>query len=278
MTVIQAIVLGIVQGITEFLPISSSGHLILVPYFLGWEIQDLSFDIGLHAGTALAVLVYFRTEWANMIKYFFKDLPQIIKLPKTRDINVLRRESKMLLFILIATIPVALVGFFLEDYIETFFRSPLLVAFMFIVISFVMWAADSHASKNPSTNDGSKLKDILKVSLSQIIALIPGTSRSGITMSTGLFLGMTREGAAKISFLLATPIVVGAALFAVPDAIGSNTVDPILMLIGFLTSFIVGFACIKWFLSFLKTRTLMPFIIYRFILAAIIIISVLVAK
>ncbi len=275
MNYFEAIVLGIVQGITEFLPVSSSGHLILVPYLLGWEIQDLSFDVGLHVGTALAVLLYFRSDWVLMISSFLKDLSGSLKNPGIFHVNTLRRESRLFLYIIIATIPVGLIGLMLEKPIEEFFRSPLLVSFMLILVSVVMYFAHLYNKRNLGQKDADSFIDVLLISLSQALALIPGTSRSGITISTGLFRGFSRENAAKISFLLATPIIIAAAIFQLPEAFSAGDIDAGLMLTGLLTSFVVGYICIKWFLAFLKKYSLVPFIIYRLLLAMVIILAVL---
>ena len=275
MNYFEAIVLGIVQGITEFLPVSSSGHLILVPYLLGWEIQDLSFDVGLHVGTALAVLIYFRSDWVLMIRSFFKDLSVSHKYPGNFGLCVLRRESRLFLYIIVATIPVGIIGLLLEKPIEEFFRSPLLVSLMLILVSAVMYFAHLYNKRNQGQKDAESFIDVLLVSLSQALALIPGTSRSGITISSGLFRGFSRENAARISFLLATPIIIAAAIFQLPDAFSSGDIDAGLMLTGLLTSFVVGYVCIKWFLAFLKKYSLVPFIIYRLLLALLIILTVL---
>ncbi len=275
MNYFEAIVLGIVQGITEFLPVSSSGHLILVPYLLGWEIQDLSFDVGLHVGTALAVLIYFRSDWVLMIRSFFKDLSVSHKYPGNFGLGVLRRESRLFLYIIVATIPVGIIGLLLEKPIEEFFRSPLLVSLMLILVSAVMYFAHLYNKRNQGQKDAESFIDVLLVSLSQALALIPGTSRSGITISSGLFRGFSRENAARISFLLATPIIIAAAIFQLPDAFSSGDIDAGLMLTGLLTSFVVGYVCIKWFLAFLKKYSLVPFIIYRLLLALLIILTVL---
>lgn len=275
MNYFEAVVLGIVQGITEFLPVSSSGHLILVPYLLGWEIQDLSFDVGLHVGTALAVLLYFRSDWVLMISSFLKDLSALLKNPGIFHVSTLRRESRLFLYIIIATIPVGLIGLMLEKPIEEFFRSPLLVSLMLILVSAVMYFAHLYNKRNLGQKDSDSFIDVLLISLSQALALIPGTSRSGITISTGLFRGFSRENVAKISFLLATPIIIAAAIFQLPEAFSSGDIDAGLMLTGLLTSFVVGYICIKWFLAFLKKYSLVPFIIYRLLLALVIILAVL---
>lgn len=271
MTELQPVVLGIVQGLTEFLPISSSGHLVLVPELLGWDLQSVAFDVGLHLGTAIAVIIYFSSDWWNMTKSLFIDYLRIIKSKKLFDQNVLRRESKLLLYILIGTIPVGIAGLALEKSAENYFRSPLFIAIMMIGVAFIMLISDLRALTK--TDDPSKefFKNILLISLSQILALIPGTSRSGITMSTALFLGFARHQAARISFLLATPIIVAAAIFKLPDVLALSQQEIMDVVIGMATSFIVGILVIKWLLNFLKRHSLKWFIVYRVILGLFII-------
>lgn len=243
MTLLQPIILGIIQGITEFLPISSSGHLIIVPYFFNWDLQDLSFDVALHFGTALAVLTYFSRDWKKIFSSQFTG------------------KSNMLIVIIAATIPVGLAGILLEDIVQEIFRSPVWVAFMLILVSGVMWLAEK--TYRPKKEKG--FKDIFIISLSQIIALIPGTSRSGITISTGMFLGKSREESARISFLLATPIIIGAALVKAPDLI-NGAVNIVSLIIGVATSFVVGLLSIKFLLAYVKKNSLMLFVIYRVLL------------
>ncbi len=286
MTIDQAVVLGIVQGITEFLPISSSGHLILIPEIFNWELQSLTFDLGLHAGTAFAVLLFFYKDWQSMAISFLKDLPKTLDfvVGKISNLNTLRPQSKLLTYIFIATIPVGIIGILLEETAENFFRSPLLVAVMMIVVSGYMAYAEFFSKKKipqvtpnqlPSQSTVSEntlganfsFRNILIISLSQIIALIPGSSRSGMTISTGLLFGYKHEEAARISFLLATPIILGAAVIKIPDMLSLNSNDLNVFLIGMLTSFLVGLGAIKFLLNFLKNHGLMPFIIYRLVLA-----------
>ena len=215
MTILQSIVLGITQGITEFLPISSSGHLILIPAIFGWELQDLSFDVALHLGTAIAVLIYFWRDWFDMLNALKLDVIDFVG-GKIHSINKLRRETILLLTLVIVSIPVGIIGFILESYIEETFRSPILVSFMLVIISFYMLFADKFIA-NRKPNSSIKFIDYLIISLSQVVALFPGSSRSGMSISTGLFRRLDREKAARISFLLATPIILGASLVKVPQ-------------------------------------------------------------
>jgi len=272
MTLVQSIVLGIIQGISEFLPISSSGHLILAPYLFGWDLQDLSFDVALHLGTAFAVLFFFKDIWYKLIHSMILDGLSVIKT-KSLDVRKLRRETIYLSTILIVTIPVAIVGMLLESTIEETFRSPIYVAIMLILISFVMYIADLRSKSN--SKDNPTFVDSLIISISQIVALFPGSSRSGVSISSGLFRGLTREKAAEYSFLLATPIIVGAGLLKLPDLISSSTASQLgYVFVGFLTSFITGLLSIKFLLKFLKTKGLNVFIVYRITLGIIILVMV----
>ena len=270
MTVLQSIVLGITQGITEFLPISSSGHLILIPAIFGWELQDLSFDVALHLGTAIAVLLFFWRDWFDMIKAFKLDVIDFIA-GKTRDINKLRRGSVGLFTIVIVSIPVGIAGVMLENQVEQLFRSPILVALMLIIVSIFMYVADNYSESNKSDKEIGFM-DSLVISLSQIVALFPGSSRSGMSISTGLFRGLTREKAAKFSFLLATPIILGASIVKLPDLFSASSEQIQVILIGLATSFITGIISIKWLLSFLRNRSLKVFVVYRILLGVVILI------
>ena len=260
MTVLQSIVLGITQGITEFLPISSSGHLILIPAIFGWELQDLSFDVALHLGTAIAVLLFFWRDWFDMISAVKND-----------GINKLRRGSLVFFTIIVVSIPVGIAGVMLENQVEQLFRSPILVALMLIIVSIFMYVADNYSESNKSDKEIGFM-DSLVISLSQIVALFPGSSRSGMSISTGLFRGLTREKAAKFSFLLATPIILGASIVKLPDLFSASSEQIQVILIGLATSFITGIISIKWLLSFLRNRSLKVFVVYRILLGVVILI------
>jgi len=267
MEIYQAIVLGIVQGLTEFLPISSSGHLILLPYFLNWETQNLAFDIGLHFGTALAVILFFINDWKRLI---FSLLEDVTFLLKTKKASVLRHDSMVLIYIMISILPVGIIGILFQDIIEEKLRSPLLVAAMMIIVAFVMFFAEK-INKSKTTKQLT-FKNIFLISLSQIIALIPGVSRSGITISTGLFLNLSKYDAAKISFLLATPVILGAALIKTEEIISLPAQELYTFIVGMISSVIVGLICIQWLLTYLKNNSLLPFIIYRIFLGALILV------
>ena len=271
MPLLQVILLAIVQGITEFLPVSSTAHLILVPWLFGWEDQGLTFDIALHAGTLLAVLIYFARTWWELLRDGLRGTLETVGL-RQKDESV-RPNFRLLLILIAATIPAGVAGLFLESYAESIFRSPLLIAGQLVLISFVMWAADRRPVQQKETRDVS-LKDGLVVGLAQAVAIIPGTSRAGITISAGLFRGLTREAAARFSFLLATPIIGGAMLKKTYDVWqqglppGANPVDYAL---GFVIAGLVGYGAITFLLKYLQRKTLKIFVAYRMVLGGIIV-------
>ena len=260
MSTLQAAILGLVQGLGEFLPISSSAHLVLIPWLFKWNDPGLTFDIALHIGTLIAVAIYFWKDWLRLITKGLTD--------------VRSREGQLFWYIVAATIPGALVGFLLEKKAETIFREPVLIATMLILLGIVLYWADRKSVKNIEMNSIT-FKISLLIGLSQAFAIIPGVSRSGITMTMGLFMGLTREGAARFSFLLAAPIIFGAALVKVPFLISNPSVININFIIGILVSFIVGILSIGFLLRYIQTRNFLPFAWYRFIMGSLVIVIVL---
>ena len=261
MSLIQAIVLAIVQGVTEFLPISSTAHLVLVPWLLGWTDQGLTFDIALHAGTLVAVLAYFAREWIGMVASLFGGA----SVAPGVDRNLLG-------IILAATVPGGLAGYFLESYAESVFRSPVLIAAMLMSVAGLMWIADRRRTLLRSA-DTITLADGLIIGLAQALAVVPGTSRAGITITAGLFRNLTREAAARFSFMLATPIIGGAALKKGLDVWQQGLppgFTPADFLVGFVVSAATGYVAIWFLLRYLQVRTLKIFIAYRLVLGAII--------
>jgi undecaprenyl-diphosphatase len=256
MDMLQAVVLGLVQGLGEFLPISSSAHLVLVPWLFNWTYSGLTFDIALHVGTLIAVVIYFWKDWLRLLHHGFTE-------PK-------EREGKLFWYLVLATIPGALIGFVLEDIAETVFRDPVLIACMLILLGVILYGVDRRGKKQIAVEHIS-LKTSLLIGLSQALAIIPGVSRSGVTMTAALALGMTREGAARFSFLLSAPIILGAALVKVPELIA----NPSLIDAGFLTGMAVacvsGLAAIGFLLRYVQTGTFLPFVVYRFIAGAVVI-------
>ncbi len=256
----QAIILGILQGLTEFLPISSSGHLIIIRELFQWVDHGLSFDAFLHLGTLLAVVVYFRKELKDI---FLGICTKNIKTIKYRRLGY---------FLLIASVPAALAGVLFEPFIETSFRSVNIVAVSLIVWAVVMLIAEEYSRKVSKEKGG--LEDItilqsIAVGFWQILALIPGTSRSGITMTGSLFTGMNREVAVRFSFLLSIPIIAGAGLFSLIDLIQSTNVlfDWQFAVVGLVSSAISGYIAIALMLKLVRMWGFKPFAVYRIILA-----------
>jgi undecaprenyl-diphosphatase len=258
----QAIMLAIIQGLTEFLPISSSAHLILIPDLLHWQDPGLAFDVALHLGTLIAVLLYFFRDWIQLTLCGLG-----FHYPKRSSEQMRLQYQRMFWYLVAATIPGALVGFFFEHWIDVHLRNPIPIACAMILIAFLMWYAESVARLDRHIEQTS-LGDSLVIGTSQALALFPGVSRSGITISTGLFRGMTREAAARFSFLLSTPLIAGAAAKEVPKLLklhhtGEVGIPQSTILISILVSAIVGYVVIAFFLKYLQTRTLKVFIYYR---------------
>lgn len=257
MTIIQAAILGIIQGVGEFLPISSSGHLVLLPWIFAWEDPGLSFDVALHFGTLLAVGLYFWKEWLSIIG---------------AGLGISRngQHPRKLLWILVAaTIPGALAGWLLEDQAETIFRQPLLIAATLSIVGYVLYIADK---RSVGTKDIKKagLGQGLMVGFAQALAIVPGVSRSGATITTGLLTGFDRVSAAKFSFLLSAPVIFGAAIIKVDEvfANGLGTYE----IVGIATAAISGYLSIAWLIKFISRVSYKVFFWYRLILAAIILI------
>lgn len=264
MTMFEIIILAIIQGITEFLPISSSAHLILPAEVLGWRNQGLAFDVAVHVGSLLAVIIYFRQDILRLALAWFSNG---FGKQQTSD-------SKLAWWVAIATIPAAAFGFMMKDWIEVYARSALVIAITTIVFGLVLWYADAKAKQIKST-DKLSLKDILFIGFAQALAIIPGTSRSGITMTAGLLIGLTREGAARFSFLLSIPTILGAGLFSALDLIETTTaVDWQALLYGAAFSFVAAYLCIFLFLSWISKIGMLPFVIYRLILGTVLLIFV----
>jgi len=255
MDMVQTVVLGFVQGLGEFLPISSSAHLVLVPWLMNWAYFGLTFDIALHFGTLIAVVIYFRKDWLKLLHHGFT---------KPRE-----REGKLFWYLVLATIPGALIGFMLEDAAETIFRQPVLIAGMLMVLGALLYAADRRGKKQIDVENIS-LRTSFLIGLSQALAIIPGVSRSGVTMTTALALGMTREGAARFSFLLSAPIILGAALVKVPELAANPSVIDAGFLTGMLVACASGLAAIGFLLRYVQTRTFLPFVMYRFAVGALV--------
>jgi len=254
MDIIQAIALALLQGLTEFLPISSSAHLILLPVLFGWEDQGLAFDVAVHVGTLAAVVAFYR-----------KDLVQIITAWSRSVVGKgMTDDARLAWYVVLGTIPVGLVGITLPDVVETVLRSPLVIAAATLVFAFLLWFAEKRAKEVRSTIT---LLDAVIIGLFQAIALIPGTSRSGITITAGLMTGLRREHAARFSFLLSIPVIALAGMVKGLELY--KTAEPVqwdLILIGTSLSAGVAYLSIGWFLKLLSKVGMMPFVYYRLIL------------
>jgi len=265
---LQALFLGILQGLTEFLPISSSAHLILLPWFFRWNnplVDSLTFDVALHAGTLLAILWYFWRDWVELIGGFFRILAR-------RGVEDF--QERLIVYIVLSTIPAAIAGFLLEKIIESNFRNAALIALPLTAVSFLM----IYAERRPHLShplEKLTLKDSLIIGFAQALALLPGVSRSGITITTGLLRGYGREAATRFSFLLSTPVIAGAALLHLghlPKEVASEW--PIFA-VGFASSGVVGYLAIAFLMRYLRQHTLNAFAGYRLALAAVVIFWIL---
>lgn len=266
--VLQALIMGIIQGLTEFLPVSSSGHLLLVPYVFGWDdafLTSLAYSVMLHLGTLVALLVYFRDDWLRLIP---------AGLAAVRDRSFDGDPDRRLAWLLVAaTIPAAVVGFLFSDVFEGGIREPAVVAVTLIVGGLILWLADGIGAESREVEDVT-LPVATGIGLAQAVALIPGISRSGISISAGRLAGLGRPAAARFAFLMATPITVGAVVFEGRRLFTGEAgvqVDALPLVVGMLTSLIAGLAAIHFMLQYLRTRSLRIFVWYRFALAAIVI-------
>ncbi len=249
-------ILGLAQGLGEFLPISSSAHLVLIPWLFGWTDPGLTFDVALHLGTLVAVVLYFWRDWWQLIIKGFSD--------------VRSAEGRLFWYLVVASIPGAIGGYLLEKKAETVFRSPALIAVMLILMGVLLYWADRRSEKKIEMNQIT-FGTSLSIGISQVLAIIPGVSRSGITMTTGLFMGVTRAGAARFSFLLSTPIIFGAAMVKLPDVISNSSVITANFVIGTVVSCLAGIVSIGFLLRYVQNKNFLPFAWYRFILGALII-------
>jgi undecaprenyl-diphosphatase len=263
----QAFVMGVVQGLTEFLPISSSGHLILVPYLLGWDdtfIRSLAFSVALHAGTLVALLVYFREDWLRLVPAGFAAL---------RDRSFRGdRDRRLAWLIVVSTIPAAVAGVILNDPIEKAIRQPGLVALMLLVGAAILWVADHWGSR---TRDIDHLSVVgsFGIGAAQALALVPGVSRSGISMAAGMFAGLGRPDAARYSFLMATPITALAVAYEGYKLVKGEAgvaVEVAPLIVGVVTAFAFGVLAIAGLLRYVRTRSFNVFVAYRVVLAAIV--------
>lgn len=259
MPLFHVIILAIVQGVTEFLPVSSSAHLALAPWLLGWKDPGLTFDIALHFGTLAAVLIYFFRDWVQIIAQGFG-----FSYPHDAEIG---RSRRLLWLLLAATVPVGVVGLLFKDYVETVLRSPFVIGSMLIAIGLLMGLADRAAKCRKGVGEVSFF-DAMVIGVFQALAIVPGTSRSGITITAALFRDLRRSPAARFSFLLSTPTIGGAALLAFLDLMKQGGIPADMRVpfaVGVAISAATGCMVIRYFLRFLNNHTLKFFVAYRII-------------
>lgn len=261
MTIWQAVVLGLVQGLGEFLPISSSAHLVLVPWLFRWHDPGLAFDVALHLGTLVAVVAFFWRDWLNLF------------LGACRGSRT--GEGRLFWYLVLASLPGAAMGYLLEDHAETIFRTPELIAVMLILMGIVLYWADRRGRKKTDVGRVT-LGQSLLIGFSQALAIIPGVSRSGITMTTGLLTGLTREGAARFSFLLSVPIIFGAGVVKVPELLARPGMFSTAFLVGVVVSALSGVASIGFLLRYVQTKNYLPFVWYRFLLGVVVLLVALI--
>ncbi|NIC05409.1 undecaprenyl-diphosphate phosphatase [Billgrantia bachuensis] len=258
---LQVVVLSVIQGLTEFLPISSSAHLILVPVLTDWNDQGLVFDVAMHLGSLLAVVFYFRHDLRRMGASWVKSLRGSTLREGSDD-----PDARLAWWVLLATIPVCAVGFALHDVIEVSMRSPLLIGYSLIVFGLLLGYADWRKRSGRSEYQLTLL-DAMLIGLAQVLALIPGTSRSGITITAALLLGLSREGAARFSFLLSIPVTALAAGLEIVGLVQvPREIDWQAMAMGVVLSGISAYLCIHYFIAFIKRIGMQPFVVYRIVL------------
>lgn len=261
MTPVHVVILGIIQGLTEFLPVSSTAHLYLTSWLLGWDPEGLSFDIALHMGTLLAILLYFHRDWIQIVGQGFG--------LRIGDDKQLAQNRQLLWLLAVGSIPVGVAGLAFNKQAEGAWRNPYVIASMLIAVGALMWLAERSGRKQ---RDLSHLSwtDAITIGLAQALAIIPGTSRSGITISAGLFRNLDREAAARYSFLLSTPAIAAAAAKALHDYLKQGKHLDASFYLGIGVSTVAGAAVIAWFMRYLKRRTLKPFVAYRVVFGIIV--------
>jgi len=260
----QVVILAVVQGLTEFLPISSTAHLYLTSWLLGWQAESLEFDISLHIGTLLAVLIYFLPDWIQIVG-------QGLGVEIGHE-GELKNNRSLLWLLAVGSIPVGVAGLVFNKQAESTWRSPYVMGTMLVAIGILIWTAE-RSGRLVRDLGSLNLPDALTIGFSQALAIVPGTSRSGVTISSGLFRGLTREAAARFSFLLSTPAIAAAAGKALYDMHKESGLHGILntnFLAGVGVSALTGCIVIAWFLHYLRRGSLMPFVYYRIIFGIIV--------
>jgi undecaprenyl-diphosphatase len=264
MTIFQAIIFGAVQGLTEFLPVSSTAHLILLPWFMGWPDPGLAFDVALHLGTLVALLIYFRADWLALIASAFGILRGRTQSP----------DARMAMLIVAATIPGAAAGVLFEHKVEDALRAPQLIGLMLIVMALVLVVAEIVGHRKKSLDDVS-WADALGIGAAQAFAIVPGVSRSGSTITAGLFLSLKRDAAAKFSFYLSAPIIAGAVGKKMVDILKSGLGIEQLMpfIVGIVVSGIIGYLAIAFLMRYLQTHNTFLFVYYRIALGIVVLLA-----
>lgn len=254
MSLIHAFLLGLLQGATEFLPVSSSGHLVLVPWFLGWPAPGLVYDALVHWGTAVAVVAYFWREWAALLGAAWRAV---------RRRSLADPQARLLALLILGTIPGAVIGWLLEDFFAGMFNRPA-AASAFLLVTAAVLALSERFSSRERGMDHLSWVDVLAIGLAQAAAILPGLSRSGMTIAAGMGRGLRRESAARFSFLLSTPIILGAGLLQVWNLVqaGALAAQAPALVVGFLSALATGLACIHYLLRYLQRYPLYPFAVY----------------
>lgn len=272
MPLYQVVVLAIVQGLTEFLPVSSTAHLYLTSWLLGWQTESLSFDIMLHLGTLIALVVYFLRDWVQIVAQGFG-----MKVGHDSQLQ----DNRMLLWLLaLGTVPVGIAGVLFNKQAESTWRTPWVMGATLILVGLLMWIAEN-AGRRQRDMASLNLSDVVAIGLAQALAVVPGVSRSGITISAGLFRNLDRETAARYSFLLATPAITGAATKALWDMHKAHQLHTVLetgFIVGVLVSAVTGWMVIAWFLHYLRRSSFRPFVYYRVIFGIIVLALALIRR
>jgi undecaprenyl-diphosphatase len=271
MPLFQAIVLALVQAFTEFLPVSSTAHLVLFPWLLHWQDPGEAFDVALHAGTLLAVILYFFKDWLRLLVCGLGG-----KYPASAPVEEVAQHQRMFWYMVVGTIPGGILGKLFDKQIEEHLRTPMIIGISLILIALVMWWADSKANLTRKLEQ-SRLGDAITIGTAQALALWPGVSRSGITISAGLFRNFTREAATRFSFLLSAPLIAGAVVSKLPALIklhkaGAMELPISTLVISVLVSGVAGYFVIAFFLRYLQTRTLKVFVVYRIVFGIIVLV------
>jgi undecaprenyl-diphosphatase len=269
MPLYQAVILALVQALTEFLPVSSTAHLTLMPWIMHWPDPGLAFDVALHAGTLVAVLLYFFKDWVTLTLCGLG-----MKYPATASTEEVAQHRRLFWYMVIGTIPGGIAGKLFDRQVEDYFRTPMIIGASMVLVALLMWWADSRQRLTRKLDDVNA-GDAAAIGIAQAVALWPGVSRSGITITTGLFRGLTREAATRFSFLLSAPLIAGAVAVKLPGLIklhktGELDLPLSTLIISIVISGVAGYFVIAFFIRYLQTRTLKPFVVYRLVVGAMI--------